>query len=56
MAELSTMSVKGMILHHATTKLGWTREETVAAFDEWFGGCPLHRESIGQNHMIRTEE
>lgn len=50
MPTLSTRAIKGMLIHHAIVRLGWTREEITEAFDEWLGACQAHRESIGQNH------
>lgn len=53
--KLGTKTVKGMIIHHATKKLGWTRDEAVEAFDEWFAGCPLHREHVEPTLTDRTD-
>lgn len=50
MPKLGTKAVKGMILHHATTKLGWTWDEASEAFDEWFGECAAHRERVEPNY------
>jgi hypothetical protein len=53
--RLGTKAIKGMLIHHATTMLGWTRDEISEAFDEWLAGCDVHRERVEANYTDHTD-
>lgn len=53
--KLGTKTVKGMLIHHATTQLGWTRDEISGAFNEWFAGCSGHRERVEPNFTDQAD-
>lgn len=48
--KLSTGAIKGMLISHATKNMGWTETEIREAFDEWFAGCPLHRQRVEDSY------